>query len=102
MIRRPPRSTLFPSPPLSRSFAVPAGNATGGSHTNTVTATGTDDEGNTATDTDTQTVTYTDVAPAIQVGKGEHPSRVPATGCTVCRLQPVNKTSPAAAFDPLT
>ena len=46
-----------------------AGNASGGSHTNTATASGVDDEGNTAADTATATVTYVNSAPSITVDK---------------------------------
>src|SRR5947208_1979987 len=54
----------------------PAGDAFGGSHTNTVTATGTDDENNTVSSTATATITYTDVAPAIHVTKSANPTSV--------------------------
>src|SRR5262249_50850813 len=83
------------------TFAVPPGNATGGSHTNTATASGTDDEGNTATDSDTATVGYTNVAPAIQVVKTVDPSTVPETGGSVTYTYQVINTSPAGVFRPL-
>ena len=84
----------------SMTFAVPPGNATGGSHVNTATATGTDDEGNTVSGKDTATVTYTNVAPSIKVTKAANVGVI-APGSTVIFTYMVTNTSPAGVFDPL-
>src|SRR5439155_1227056 len=52
----------------------PAGDATGGSHTNTATATGTDDETNTVSSTATATITYPTRPSSILVVKSANPS----------------------------
>src|SRR5207249_1825190 len=87
---------------FTKSQAIPPGDATGGSYTNTVTVNAKDNENHTTSDTDSKTVTYTDVAPSIDIVKTVSSPTVPETGGTVTYTYTLTNTCPAGVFDPLT